>query len=102
MELQFKGQFLQLSLGSKTVLSSARVCVNDSQSPCIGRFSRFEEQRAGHARAGEVQFLALATRGQAVTATGLEDGPVRDWLVVAMGGVEGECGALGDGPCTDT
>lgn len=58
------------------------VCADDSQSPCNGRFSRLEkEQRAGHARAGEVQFLTLATRGQEVTASGLEDGPVGDWLV---------------------
>lgn len=35
----------------------------------------------------EMQFLALATRGQVVTASELEDGPVGDWLVV-VGGAE--------------
>lgn len=34
----------------------------------------------------EMQFLALATRGQEVTASELEDGPVGNWLVV--GGAE--------------
>lgn len=34
-----------------------------------------------------MQFLALATRGQVVTASELEDGPVGDWLVV-VGGAE--------------
>lgn len=41
-------------------------------------------RRAGHAwpglggrRAAEVQLLALATRGQEVAASGLEDGPFR-------------------------
>lgn len=41
-------------------------------------------RRAGHAwpglgggRAAEVQLLVLATRGQEVTASGLEDGPFR-------------------------
>lgn len=35
----------------------------------------------------EMQFLALATRGQEVTASELEDGPVGNWLVV-VGGAE--------------
>lgn len=39
-------------------------------------------------RAGEVQFLVLATRDQEVTAAGLEDGPVGDWLVAAVGGAK--------------
>lgn len=60
--------------------------------------SAAEKQRAGHAgpkarrQAGEVQFLAPATRGQAFTASGLEDGPVGDWLVVAVGGAKTKMG----------
>lgn len=57
----------------------------------------------------EVQFLDLTPRGQEVTASGLEDWPVRDWLVLALGGVEarkggggGGCSALGDPLVTDT
>lgn len=38
-------------------------------------------------RAGE-QFPRFATRGQEVTASGLEDGPVGDWLVPVEGGAE--------------
>lgn len=36
----------------------------------------------------EVQLLALTTRGQEVTASGLEDRPIEDRLVVAVGGEE--------------
>lgn len=54
----------------------------------------------------EVQFLALATRGQEVTASVLEDGPVGDWLVVVVGGAGtrngGGCSASGDALITDT
>jgi hypothetical protein len=39
-------------------------------------------------RAGEVQFLALATRGQEVAASALEDRPVGDWPVEAVGGAK--------------
>lgn len=37
----------------------------------------------------EAQFLALAARGQVVTASRSEDGPVWDWLGVAVGGERG-------------
>lgn len=37
----------------------------------------------------EVQFLAPATRGQEVAASGLGGGPVWDWLAAAGGGAEG-------------
>lgn len=43
----------------------------------------------------EVQFLALTPRGQEVTASGLEDWPVRDWLVLALGEVEARKGGGG-------
>lgn len=51
----------------------------------------------------EVQFLSPATRGQELTASGLEDGPVGDWLVVGVqgatrkGGGGGGCSATGAG-----
>lgn len=57
----------------------------------------------------EVQFLALATGGQEVTASGLEDGPVGDWLVVGWWGGDqvgrwggGGCSASGNALITDT
>lgn len=46
----------------------------------------------------EMQFLALATRGQEVTASGLDDGPVGDRLVVAVG-AETRQGGGGGGGC---
>lgn len=56
-----------------------------------------------------MQFLTLTSRGQEVTASGLEDWPVRDWLVLALGGEEarkeggrGGCSAMGDPLVTDT
>lgn len=75
---------MQPSRGSKTV-SSARVRVDDSQSPCIGRFTWLDKdegldmlgRRSAGRRAMEVQLLVFATRGQEVTASGLEDQPVQ-------------------------
>lgn len=51
-----------------------------------GRFSRLRRNKGRTCTGREVQFLVLATRGQAVTASGLEDWPVGDWLVVVVGG----------------
>lgn len=50
--------------------------------------------------AAEVQLLVLATRGQEVTASGLEDGLV--WgLAVGTTRMRGECRASGDALVTD-
>lgn len=70
----------------------------------------WEGTKTGHARAGRCSSsIDLTPRGQEVTASGLEDWPVRDWLVLALGGVEarkggggGGCSALGDPLVTDT
>lgn len=57
----------------------------------------------------EMQFLVLATRGQEVTASELEDGPAGYWLVVAVDGTRERVGvqvdverASGDPLVTDT
>lgn len=56
-----------------------------------------------------MQFLVLATRGQEVTASELEDGPAGYWLVVAVDGTRERVGvqvdverASGDPLVTDT
>ena len=46
-----------------------------------------------------MQFLALATRGQEVTASGLEDGPLGDGLRVTVDGAETRQGVGGGGGC---
>lgn len=87
---------MQPSRGSKTV-SSTRVRVDDSQSPCIGRFTWLDKdegldmlgQRSAGGRATEVQLLVFATRGQEVTASGLEDRPIQG-LANGVGGRGGD------------
>lgn len=66
---------------AKTVLSSARVHASGG-SLGLKRKKGQDMHSPGSAgrRAGEVQFLVLATRGQEVTDSGLEDGP-SGWLV---------------------
>lgn len=63
----------------------SRVRVDDSQGPCIRRFIWLEKDEgqdmlgpsSAGGRATEMQRLIFATRGQEVTASGLEDLPVR-------------------------
>lgn len=71
------------------MLSSARESASTTARVHASRGSRLGRNKDWTCTGREVQFLALATRGQEVTASGLEDGPVGDWLVLAVGGRPG-------------
>lgn len=75
------------------MLSSARVCVDDSQSPCIGRLSRFGKKTVGHARAGRGSSSLLPLGVRRLPLQGGRWARLGLASVAVGGGVGGGCSA---------
>lgn len=61
--------------------------------------SHLEKQKRRTCSGQEIQFLALTTRGPEVKASGLEDQPMGDWLLLMMDRAETRQGMGGRGCC---